>query len=241
MTNLPKMVVEQRESTTAHGIPVPDFDFRKQLNEAIEFNNEARVSGWDSKTIEKLKSYIPIPVSSMDIKESIKEVMGFNDWREVTIFAQDDECLEFFNLALKYCKRQGQVHQRDKDFIDGSGIGYVKAYTNRLKATLEKCFDAKWFYRLQRPLEFSANILEVDLSNVANYIHPGHWSYPAGHGTKFLTAVEVLNDVFHLDKDCYRNLFIAACVASMARSGSLIHYPIDNLAGGVLTTLKEFN
>lgn len=236
------MVVEERNATTAHEVQKPNLDLlNQQLQESIEFNAEAKMGGWHANTINKLQNYIPIDVTGVDIEKAVKDVTGFVSWREATIFVQDDECLEFFNLALKYCKTQGQVHQRNKGFIDGSGIGYVKAYTNRLKVTLEKCFDAKWFYRLERPLDYARNSKDLDLIKVANKIHPGHWSYPAGHGTKFLTAAEVLNDVFHLDKDCYRFLFIAACVLSMARSGSLIHYPMDNLAGGVLTTLKEFN
>ena len=197
-------------------------------------------TGWENRVLDILIEYIPFSVDDHNIVHSTAEVLGMESWKEVTEFVQNDMCLDFFNLALAYCLKEGQVHKREKGFIDGSGIGYVSAYTKRLKKTLELCFDAKYYYKVERPLVYAESI-GLDLSRVANKIHPGHWSYPAGHGTKFLTAVEVLDDVFHLDYGCYMSILIAACVAAMARSGSLIHYPSDNLAGGYFTTLKEFH
>lgn len=242
---LPKMTIEARDSQTAHNVPAPnleDKNLSEQLQEAIQLNQDATQEGWRETTLEILKKYIPFSVSNEEIKKAVFDVTGHKGWNEVSKFVVDDECLEFFNMALKYCKKQGQKHTRNKDFIDGSGIGYVKTYTSRLKKTLEQAFDAKYFYKTPRPLVYALeNFNGLDLSKVANAIHPGHWAYPAGHGTKFLTAVEVLRNVFHLDNDCSRAIFIAAAVEAMGRSGSLIHYPQDNLAGGYLTTLKEFN
>jgi len=236
------MTVEQRESTTAHGLEEPLFDQDEQLSQAIRLNHLA-AGDQDSLTwfhvVEIIDDQLPIITTYREVAEAVRSVMKMNTWREVVQFVQNDQCTEFFNLALSYCLSEGQRHKRDKGFIDGSGIGYIKAYATRLKVTLEKCFDAKYFYKVERPLVYALSN-GIDLTGVANWIHPGHWSYPAGHGTKFLTAVEVLDDVFHLDTNCYTNLFIAACVASMGRSGSLIHYPIDNLAGGHFTTLNEF-
>lgn len=240
MDNLPEMTVEKRESTTAHAVPAPIFDRKMELQKTIELNHYANFEGWHGGVIEILRQYIPNPTSYNHITTSVMNVTGFRSWREVVVFVQDDMCLEFFNMALQYCLREGQAHKKEKGFIDGSGIGYVKTYTKRLKTTLEQCFDAKYFYQEKRPLSFALD-QGLNLSNIANHIHPGHWSYPAGHGTKFLTAVEVLNDIFHLDSNCYKSLLTAASVCSMGRSGSLIHYPSDNLAGGALTTLKEFN
>ena len=245
----PEMNVEKRNPRTAHGVSEPNLTptkMSKELEYTLVLNEQAKVDSpfsnqmWQQETLEILTEYIPIELELNEIPTAVAQVMDMSTWKEVSEFVQEDECLEFFNMALTYCKKEGQQHKRAKDFIDGSGIGYVKTYTTRLKTTLEKCFDAKYFYKTKRPLEYIYDEYGMNLSVVANHIHPGHWSYPAGHGTKFLTAVEVLNDVFHLDKNCYRQLFIAACVASMGRTGNLIHYPQDNLAGGTLTTLKEF-
>ncbi len=251
MTNtpFPEMNVEKRESNTAHGIPEPNLTPTKitmELEKTMILNEQAKVDDplevkmWQDETLDILAEYIPFAVEHREIRTAVSNVMDMSSWKEVSEFVQDDECLEFFNMLLRYCKSEGQKHQREKDFIDGSGIGYVNAYTRRLKRTLEQCFDAKYYYKTPRPLVYIEEKFGLNLSLIANHVHPGHWSYPAGHGTKFLTAVEVINDVFHLDKRCYREALIAACVASMGRSGSLIHYPMDNLAGGVLTTLKEF-
>lgn len=242
---LPPMLVEKRTGKP-HNIPAPDTSVENmdmQLQETIVFNQAALKTGWTAETLRLLHKYISVYLPDLDrseIPRAVEEVLGFSSWGELSVFVQDDECLEFFNLLLKYCKREQQPHQRDKDFIDGSGIGYVKAYTNRLKKTLEHCFDAKYHYKVKRPLVYALEDKNIPLTEVANYIHPGHWSYPAGHGTKFLTAVEVIRDVFKLDGNCSRYSFIAAAAASMARCGSLIHFPMDNLAGGYLTELKEF-
>jgi len=240
---LPKMTVELRESNTAHTVPEPNMEKANmdlQTQETIQLNEDAKEGYWKETTIKILGKYIPA-MEEDEAQAAVMQVMNMSSWQEVSWFVQDDECLEFFNMALTYCKKEGQPHRKDKGFIDGSGIGYVKAYTKRLKETLEQCFDAKYYFKVKRPLEYIQDEMGMDLSKVANAIHPGHYAYPAGHGTKFLTAVEVLNDVFHLDQNCYRQLFVAACVASMGRSGSLIHFPQDNLAGGYLTTLKEFS
>lgn len=242
------MTVEKRDSTTAHGLkpfPVDDVAFRtKQLEEAIILNAAAGkgyMDSWSDETISILKKYIPLPfLTKKKIEDAVAEVMDMYSWREVSEFVVDDECSEFYNMALKFCKKSGAKHVTDHGFIDGTGIGYGDEYLHTLKGTIEKCFDAKYFYDVRRPLEWAFDELGLDLSSIANAIHPGHFSYPAGHGTKFLTCVDVLRKVFKLSRTNYRKLLIAACVASMGRSGSLIHYPVDNLAGGYFTDLKEF-
>lgn len=236
MRELPEMTVEKRISQTAHSVPAPNFDWDKELTLAMQMNEDAKTDHWPDRTMKIIAEYCPFEVSPYEIPNKVKEVLGFSTWSDLSAFVVDDMCLDFFNLCLQYCLKQGQNHKRERGFIDGSGIGYARAYINRLKPALEQCFDAKYFYKIPRPLEYS----NADISWLANAIHPGHWSYPAGHGTKFLIAVEVLDNLFHLDSDCYRNLLIAACAGAMGRSGSLIHYPCDNLAGGSLTNLKEW-
>jgi len=234
---LPDMTVEKRVSNKAWGIPPPEEKRALQMQESIILNEAAKVGGWSVEVEAILHHYFD---HGVDISESVEAVTGFKSWRDLSIFVQDDMCSEFFNMALKYCLREGQKHKVEKGFIDGTGIGYLKSYITKLKPALERCFDAKYFYKMKRPLEYIRDEFGMDLSVVANHIHPGHWSYPAGHGTKFLVAVEVLNDVFHLDAICYRTLLTAACAGAMGRTGNLIHDPQDNLAGGHLTSLKEF-
>lgn len=242
MIDLPKMTVEQRESMTAHSVPAPSENLTEQLSEAIVLNMDSARGFLSEKGHQILSKYIsPYVEYSKDRYESaIMEVMKLYNWQDVSNFVKEDDCTEFFIMARKYCQTQGQKHKREKDFIDGSGIGYTSKYLRDLKPVLEKCFDAKYFYKISRPIEFSLFSFGIDLTQVANHLHPGHWSYPAGHGTKFLQVVETLNDIYHLDTHCYEMILLAACIASMGRSGNLIHYPSDNLAGGYLTNLKEF-
>jgi hypothetical protein len=243
MIQLPDMTIEARESTTAHGITPPNVSashIALQIQQAVQLNEDAKQEDWQDSTFELIQQYLPIDASGQEIVDATCSVTGFESWAEVSCFVVDDMCADFFNLALAYCLREGQQHRSNSGFIDGSGIGYLKAYLKRLKQTLEEAFDAKYFFKLDRPLVCIAEKFGMDFTLIANAIHPGHWSYPAGHGTKFLTAVEVLRDVFYLDKNCYRTLLIVASVLAMGRSGNLIHYPMDNLAAGSLTDLQEF-
>lgn len=247
MSSLPEMTVELRTSTTAHSVPPPvttTENMCAELTKAIILNNDGKGSGdnWPSTTTDILIEYNKLnpPPTAREIRNAVREVLGFSSWASLSKFVVDDMCLDFFNLCLGYLVRIGAEHKEDLDFIDGFGIGYAKTYIERLKVTLEQAFDAKYFYQVRRPLVYSLEENDVPLDKVANAIHPGHWSYPAGHGTKFFTTVEVLNDIFNLTPQQYRYLFIAAHTAAMGRSGNLIHYPVDNDAGAYLTTLAEY-
>ena len=242
--DLPEMTVESRESDKSHGIQAPDLsdaNMEVQVSETCLLNQLAiRNNGKRThQTTNILRKYIPVETDHHEIIQAVEAVSWYKTRWEVSKFVIDDMCSEWFNKALKYVLKKWQKHKESLGFIDGSGIWYLEAYRDRLKVTLEKCFDAKYFYKVKRPLEHLRDKW-VKIESLANAIHPWHRSYPAWHGTKFLTAVEVLNDVFHLDSECYKILLIDACVNSMWRSWNLIHYPMDNLAWWVLTTLKEF-
>lgn len=244
---LPDMTVETRVSTTAHTVPAPNVTVPflcEQLEIATILNDEAKNGPrWPAYTLNFLSTSCKLAVKPTpnEIKNAMAQVMRYGSWKEAVVFVQDDMCADFFNKCVQYLVRIGAEHTNALDFIDGAGIGYNGTYLTRLKVTLEQAFDAKYFYQVKRPLVFSLDNNNMDLSRIANAIHPGHWSYPAGHGTKFFTAVEVLSQVFNLTTQQYRNLFIAAHVCAHGRSGNLIHYPVDNDAGGYLTTLPEFS
>ncbi len=236
---LPAMTVEEREASSAHGIPAPDTseaNLNKELQLAIQLNQDAWKSNWENSTLEIIHDYLPEHPEDYEIVDAVKMVMGHDSWMDCVVFVKDDMCADFFNRALHYCLKEGQVHKKKKGFIDGSGIGYLYQYYKDLKPALEKVFDVKWYYQLERPLEWALK-QGMDLTKVANHIHPGHWSYKAGHKTKFAQAHKTLNKVFHLDESCDRVLDIAEGVEAMARSGNLIHYPMDNVGvDGLLTT-----
>lgn len=247
---LPDMIVEKRESTTAHTVPQPNLTeeyLNKDLQDTMFLNKHGRSKKRHPRVLEILSENIPWNPTGEEMKEAVKEVTGHRSWGEVSTFVVDDACTEFFNMCLKYCLRTGQKIKNHETgvFIEASGTGFVNMYTDRLDGdnddgTLQKAFDAKYFYKVKRPLEYMLD-KGFDISESANAIHPGHWSYPAGHWTKFLTAVEIMRQEFELDEDVNKNLFIAACVESHGRSGNLIHFLQDNLAAWSLTTLVEFN
>ena len=257
---LPPMQVEKRDSKTAHRVPEPDLspeNMSAQIQDALQLNNDAKVyefreelyrhaddkvMGWTEETLEVLRRHISeyYPVDHQEIVDATYEVFGYTGFDQVARWVQDDQCSEVFNVMLKYCLKEGQKHKQERGFIDGSGIGYLNAFTRNLKVNIEKTFDAKYFYKVKRPLAYLWEDMGMNLEKVANAIHPGHWSYGQGHSTKSFTAVQTLEEVFHLDSHCRKNLFIAACLFGHGRDGNLIHYPMDTYASGYNTKLSEF-
>lgn len=246
--DLAQMTIEERVSTNSHGVPAPPSGaaLDHELSLAIELNDLAKRPGWDQRTIDILQPYSPIELpGAAETGRIIRRTTDaanhmIGGWRELSAFVVNDMCADFFNLMLRYCLATNQQHADDLlDFIDGSGIGYLGAYTTRLKVTLEAAFDVKYFYRLRRPLVYAAQDKGVNLLGVANAYNPQHPSYCAGHQTKFSTAVEVLGTVFNLTDECYRDLLITAVVAGMGRCGSLIHFPCDQLASNYLVDLRD--
>ena len=75
---------------------------------------------------------------------------------------------------------------------------------------------------------------------MANYIHPGHNRYPAGHGVKFYESADAAIDAFGLEGAIRNVVIFLAYVDAMGRSGIMVHLPEDNIAGGALCGLKEF-
>lgn len=242
---LPKMTIEQREGEP-HRVPPPDLsaeNMSSQIQDALQLNDNAKQSGWRSSTLDILEKYIKPYVAGVDgdeIAEATNEVFDVIGFDEVVRWVQNDRCGESFQRMLTFCLKEGQKHKRSKDFIDGSGIGYERLYLNRLKPNLEKTFDAKWHYKVKRPLQYILDEYGMDLSAIANKVHPGHWSYCQGHATKSLTSVQVCREIFHADSQCSRKMLIAALAFGHGRDGSMIHYPMDTAASGYNTELIEF-
>lgn len=260
---LPDMVVEKRDSKTAHRVPKPDLSdaaMSEQLQEVIQMNEDAKLYdvraklyedvdkqleelSWPHTTTNILVKYINEYMPGLDRQEIIdvtKEVFGLSGWDQVAYWVRDDMCSEVFNRMLEFCLKNKQKHKNELGFIDGSGIGYLATFTKNLKINIEKTFDAKYFYKVMRPLEYIYDKYGMDLTKVANHIHPGHYSYPQGHSTKSFTAVQTLDEVFELSEEVYRKLFIGACIFGSGRDGSMIHQPVDTYAAGYNTELKEF-
>ena len=242
------MTVEKRVSTTAHGIKPPSQpgtpEFAEQLQDTITLCRESAIEDtvpWTAETLRILEKYSP--VSTTRTIPQIMSDIGFENWKDVCDFVKYDDCPEFAVPMAKWAKKENFALREDRGFIDGQGIGFYQDYLDELKVTLERAFDAKWFYQAKRPLQYLYESTSgVDFSKIASYVHPAHNSYPAGHGTKFYTVVSTLLRWYYVPKHKRAELIKAAYVTAMGRSGILVHYPEDNLASGALVDgLWEFN
>jgi len=241
MTELPSMTVESDRVGNAHGIPPPNPDLDTELSKVMVVANHQNTltDPWPQEVLELLAEYHPVPIDPKVIPGIIKDVLGFDSWYEVSMFSATDVCFDFFNLLLRYVRREKIKPREDKDFIDGPALGWVMAYGERLKEAMELVGDAKYEFKELRPLAH-AQTKGLDLAPYALAIHPGHWSYPAWHGCKFLIAVEVMRQKLALGPRHSSRIFHAACIASQGRAGALIHFLQDNVAAGYVTTLHEF-
>lgn len=253
---LPEMTVELRTSTTAHNlkapVPVNSPDFEAQLSDMIEFVDGAKTRAnkvpaerWEARVIELLGKYAPFTMTNP--KEALAE-FGFYSWAECVEFVMDDNCDDFASIVLRWTQKNAIPHAESLGFIDGDGTGFKTEYLHELNnkgtgelGTLEKAFDAKYYYKRHRPLVELSDRMGSDAAHcMINYVHPGHWAYPAGHGVKFFSTVKVVRDRWVMSAAQDNVLLTAAYVLAMARSGGGVHYPRDNTASGYLSGLPEF-
>ena len=246
-----KNMSEQVQDALQLNNDAKSYEFRKSLythaNEMMDKpidGNPNNTLAWKKTTTDILIKHISTVVPDVtreDIIIACREVLQCNGFDELAAWVRDDMCSEVFNRSLQYCLREGQAHKREKGFIDGSGIGYLKSFLRNLKVNLEKTFDVKYFYKVARPLQYVFDKFGMDLTAIANKIHPGHFSYGQGHSCKSLTTLETLDEIFNLDTHCYRYLLIAELAFGHGRDGNFIHFPMDTYASGPNTKLKEFN
>lgn len=254
MQKLPEMTVEKRDSKTAHGLypPIqPDTpEYLKQISDMLELCQGAKVNAgpneghWPERVIEILQEHAPFQMHDVELSLSR---FGFYGWSDCVRFVMDDNCDDFASLLLRYTQREKIPHKDNKGFIDGDGIGFKRRYIDRLgrkgdsPGSLEKAFDAKYFFKQARPLVALQEILGPDAANcMVNYIHPGHWAFPAGHGAKFYEAADLARDTWDLSEVQDDIILTASYVLAMARSGGGVHFPEDNIASGYLAGLPEF-
>lgn len=254
MSTLPEMTVELRESDTAHGLRAPlepgSPEYNQQLSDMIELCQGAKKgvtpdNAWPARVLELLKEYAPFGMMA-EIPTALSE-FGFSSWSECVRFVMDDNCDDFASIVLRWTQGLSLPHKTENGFIDGDGIGFKRRYIDRLgrktgsRGTLEKTFDAKYYFQQKRPLvELIDRMGEPAAKCLMNYVHPGHYSYPAGHGAKFFEVVDLARDTWTIGDYRDNMLLVAAYVLAMARSGGGVHFPEDNIASGYLAGLPEF-
>lgn len=241
---LPEMTVEARDSDTGHGLipfaPKGSPEYAQELSDMLVLCQDAKSDSafWADSTMEILTRYAPYAIE--DIAMRVYRVTGFTSWRECVDFVRDDECIDFAVMVAKYAKSEGLMQREDRDFIDGGGLGYYQRWLDRTKRTLEKAFDAKYYFKRDRPLVDLIDVLGDKADCIVNYMHPGHYAYPAGHGAKFFETVDLARDSWDMSEGQDRAILTAGYVLSMARSGGGVHFPMDNVVSGYLAGLPEF-
>ncbi len=252
---LPPMNVEVRETGLPHNVPPADMaeDVQaEQMAMAIQLNSDAKLYkvrnifvnevseklaplAWQKTTLDIIKTsiekHLGISVTDAQIKEAVKKVMGFDGFDQVAEFVQDDQITDFYNKAHRYVKKEGQQNRNNDDFM-ASNIGYTKEFLNNLEKSMDFTFNAKADFKYPRPLVYMKERWNLDLTPLANKIHPGHFTLPGGHGTNAFEVVGTLQNQYPgLDTNCLLYLTIAAVVFSIGRDGNLMHKEQDTFAG----------
>lgn len=255
MRTLPEMFVEKRDVDQTHGLKAPimpwDEGYEQQLQSYMILLEGAKVHGWSEEVIQELVRFLPESLNMFDIPMLAEEfacnLYPLLDRQDITFFVKDDECIEFFVLLKKWINKNGIKEKESKGFIDGTGTGHYERYLDRLNrkgkslGTLEKAFDAKWTFKMERPIIELGKRAGIDMTSCMNYMHPWHWAYPAWHGAKFFEAVDYVLDAYEVDEMQRKKLIVIAYVYSMWRTGWGVHLPQDNYASAYLAGIKEFN
>lgn len=233
--NLLNYTVEQRNSTTGHEVPQPNTtqeNMCDELERAIQMNHDATIGGWPTTTMNLLIDYCPLEIKPTisELRIASRDVMGFRSWREASDWVAKDLCTDGFGYVMRYLLKKGYDRIENRGFLAGDCLGYMNDFVQFLEPISQKTFDAKWFYRVSRPVHWAWENRNMDLRTVARNLNPSHYSYPAQHGTVAYANLVMANRIFSLPNEEYRKLFLAMYVVAMARSGNLIHYPMDNLA-----------
>lgn len=238
----PEMTVEKREGKS-HGLRPPvqkgTPEYNKQLQDVLHLCMDSKHSGYTDRVQRILYHYAPVDLNGITITDLMTE-FGHPNWSDVCDFVKDDECIEFFVMLVKFLKNRGIEYRKNRDFIDEGGFGVYRRYIDRAERTLEQAFDEKYLHEESRPLEDIFADTGLDFSGMADYVHPGHYRYPAGHGAKFYEAADHACDAFAVSDNERKMVIFLAYVEAMGRSGILVHLIEDNIAPGYLADLPEF-
>lgn len=238
----PEMTVEKREGKS-HGLKPPSAkwsqEYKDQLQQVVHLCTDTKHSGYTDRVQRILWDNAPVKPEGVDITELMTE-FGHPNWSDVCEFVKDDECIEFFLMLVKFLKKRGVEYRKNRDFIDEGGFGVYRRYIDRAERTLNQAFDEKYLHEETRPLEDLLDLTGIDFSAMADYVHPGHHRYPAGHGAKFYEAADHAADAFVLSENLRKIVIFISYIEAMGRSGILVHLIEDNIAGGYLADLPEF-
>lgn len=254
---LPDMFVERREVNNTHWLhePIRPWDelYNEQLNSYMLLMEWAKVEWWTEEVITELTRYLPD--SLKEYWARIPEIVDhfavnrymFTGWKDIVNFVRDDECVEYMVILKKRITKEWIKEKDSQWFIDWNGTGHFERYMDRLNRKgesvwcLEKAFDAKWTFRMERPIIELSKRVGIDMTPIMPYMHPWHWAFPAGHGAKFFAAIKYIIDHYVLTAEQRAFLIVFAYVCSMARTWGWVHLPQDNYASAYLAGIKEFN
>lgn len=240
LKDIPDNIVETREGKS-HGLKVPTPITGDDIADLIILCDSYHLPGSFNKDIEQtIAAKLPERCRKDGFK-AILSLIGLDTWRKCVDFVKDDTCIEAGQLVHEWIRSKGIQARENKDFIDdASGIGFYKRLVDNTKEMLEKCFDEKYLHKFPRPLR----VLEEKLGLVSafcivNYPHPGHYSYPAGHGGKFAAVFKTAKELYDLGE--YEDILLTMmAVLACARTGGGVHFLDDNLASFALAGIEGF-
>lgn len=254
---LPPMTVFQELEETAqdHGLRAPSQigtpEYQEEIEDMLKLVKGARVTikkdqyrldPFSDEVTDTLNKYLPEGHHNIDAEEYLTtlENFGFSSWAALVEFVKDDDCIELFTRINHWAKDNNIKHKEDRPFISDE-VGQYSRLADRMERTLKKVGEVKWFFKHVRPLEYFCMITGCDMRAAINYMHPGHWECPAGHGGKFGEILQFCRSQWTLTPAQDFLIFLICFAASMARSGGGVHKPHSNLMSWPLAGVKEFN
>lgn len=157
---------------------------------------------------------------------------GLN-FNSVTLYNENDLPQDTMGYSLRWLLGRGVPLKNPSEFLDVV-VELPLEFLMLLKRRCPEMFYEKWFWKMCRPQEL-AKVLGVPMKGCL-YLHPNHPAYGAKH-----FFVSTLNRIFLFEKFDFSNHPLEKELLSMlsfeqpfGRTGAIVHYIDDNLAGGAL-------
>lgn len=162
------------------------------------------------------------------------ELVKMDHWIDLLLIIETNLREEGFKLKPEY---DNQVDVDAIDFVET--IDCVAYAASHIAAKFNECFDAKYAHLELRPTAKVAKVLGIEdqetvdgLKDVLqSYPHPGHYAYPAGHGTDAGATFAAVVDRWELTPEKIEEVKVGCLAFAHFRTFSFMHTSNENAEG----------
>lgn len=222
----------------AHGIDAPLYPgqpgFDEWLNEVVEVRRQVELMQWPRAYLENASGTGGVPeLFKLYDKRYPDRALGVTEARPQSAaeIVRMDDPVDLGIVLYKALSAMKADLNRDGphvEFVEGY-VQFLRRLSVRIHAALDKIFDVKYFYMLERPETVLG--LPGCLFTGDGYGAPNHPSYGAGHGAAAGATESVILNTFDLREEEQAMVRDACYQFAHYRTLLGVHYRADNDVG----------